>query len=158
MANEPGALVRSFEGDGRNVTTSSNGARAHALHQAHLERLHRRFYTVKPGVWCLVGNGLSNQTFIEAPEGIIAIDTGECVEEMRAALKELRAVTDKPVVAVMYTHFHYVGGIVRQVYVHRPVVILVQVFVAGISVHTMPSSLSVVHSGPAAFARSMAGV
>jgi alkyl sulfatase BDS1-like metallo-beta-lactamase superfamily hydrolase len=110
VANEPGALVRSFEADDRNVTTSSNGARAHVLHQAHLERLHRRFYTVKPGVWCLVGNGLSNQTFIEAPEGIIAIDTGECVEEMRAALKELRAVTDKPVVAVMYTHFHYVGG------------------------------------------------
>ncbi|MEY3566660.1 MAG: hypothetical protein RLZ19_674, partial [Actinomycetota bacterium] len=58
----------------------------------------------------LVGNGLSNQTFIEAPEGVIAIDTGESVEEMRDAIAELRTVCDRPIVAVLYTHFHYVGG------------------------------------------------
>lgn len=57
-----------------------------------------------------VGNGLSNQTFIEGPEGIIAIDTGESVEEMRSARAELRKVTDRPVVAVISTHFHYVAG------------------------------------------------
>ena len=58
----------------------------------------------------MVGNGLSNQTFIDAPEGVIAIDTGESTEEMREAIAELRAVCDRPIVAVMYTHFHYVGG------------------------------------------------
>jgi alkyl sulfatase BDS1-like metallo-beta-lactamase superfamily hydrolase len=57
-----------------------------------------------------VGNGLANQTFVEAPDGIIAIDTGESVEEMSSALAELRAVTDRPIAAVMYTHFHYVAG------------------------------------------------
>jgi len=67
-------------------------------------------YTVRPGVHTLVGNGLSNQTFIEAPAGVIAIDTGESVEEMRDAIVELRTVCDQPIVAVLYTHFHYVGG------------------------------------------------
>ncbi len=38
-----------------------------------------------------MGNGLSDQTFIEGPEGIIAIDTGEPVEEMAAALLAQRS-------------------------------------------------------------------
>lgn len=58
----------------------------------------------------MVGNGLSNQTFVEGPGGLIAIDTGECVEEMAAALAAVRTRTSAPVVAVIYTHFHYVAG------------------------------------------------
>ena len=104
------ATIRSFESSGGHVVTTPTGARAHAQLVGHAEHLQRRFFTIRPGVWCLVGNGLSNQTFIEGPEGIIAIDTGECVEEMRSALKELRAVTSRPIVAVIYTHFHYVNG------------------------------------------------
>ncbi len=50
-----------------------------------------------------MGNRLPDQTFIEGPEGIIAIDTGESVEEMDAALSELRPRTDTPAVAVIYT-------------------------------------------------------
>ena len=76
----------------------------------HTERLNRKLHTVRDGVWCLVGNGLSNQTFIEGPLGLIAIDTGESVEEMQEALDEIRKVTNTPIVAVMYTHFHYASG------------------------------------------------
>lgn len=76
------------------------------------ERLQPRLDHVRPGVWSLIGNGLSNQTFVEGPEGIIAIDTGECIEEMKAALDVLATVTSRPVVAVVYTHFHYVAGTV----------------------------------------------
>ncbi|MBI4932418.1 MAG: MBL fold metallo-hydrolase [Actinobacteria bacterium] len=101
---------RSFEPDGAHTVTAPGGQIAHAAHVAQSERLARRLYEVMPGVWTLVGNGLSNQTFVDAPEGIIAIDTGESVEEMASALGELRAVTDRPIVAVLYTHFHYVNG------------------------------------------------
>ena len=101
---------RSFEPNGDLSVTLANGQVAHRDHIAQSQRLERKFYTVSPGVWCLVGNGLSNQTFVDAPDGIIAIDTGESIEEMRAAIKELRAVTTRPIVAVLYTHFHYVGG------------------------------------------------
>ena len=101
---------RSFEPDGALSVTLATGQIAHRDHIAQSQRLERKFYTISPGVWCLVGNGLSNQTFVEAPDGIIAIDTGESIEEMRAAIKELRAVTTRPIVAVLYTHFHYVGG------------------------------------------------
>ncbi len=102
--------TRSFEPTAAHTVTLPGGQIAHEAHAAHSAVLERRFSEVRPGVWSLVGNGLSNQSFIEGPDGIIAIDTGESIEEMRAALAELRAVTDRPVVAVLYTHFHYVGG------------------------------------------------
>lgn len=76
----------------------------------HTERFTPKLWAVADGVWCFVGNGLSNQTFIEGPEGIIVIDTGESNEEMRSALSELRRVTTTPIAAVIYTHFHYVAG------------------------------------------------
>jgi alkyl sulfatase BDS1-like metallo-beta-lactamase superfamily hydrolase len=110
MTSSPKKPSRSFEPDGDLSVTLTTGQIAHRDHIAHSQRLERKFYTLCPGVWCLVGNGLSNQTFVDAPDGIIAIDTGESIEEMRAAIKELRAVTTRPIVAVLYTHFHYVGG------------------------------------------------
>jgi alkyl sulfatase BDS1-like metallo-beta-lactamase superfamily hydrolase len=101
---------KSFEPNARLTETLPTGQAAHRDHIAHSKVLAKSFYQVAPGVWTFVGNGLSNQTFIDAPDGIIAIDTGESVEEMRNALTELEKHTSRPVVAVLYTHFHYVGG------------------------------------------------
>ena len=105
-----GGDMRSFDTDPTQVVTAERGQRVHRSALEHTERLARRLYEVRPGVWNLVGNGLSNQTFIDAPEGIIAIDTGESNEEMRSALADLRQVTDRPIAAVIYSHFHYVNG------------------------------------------------
>jgi alkyl sulfatase BDS1-like metallo-beta-lactamase superfamily hydrolase len=102
--------TRSFDHSDRNVVRSPNGARVHRDHLAQNEVIRREFYEVCAGSWCFVGNGLSNQTFVEAPEGIIAFDTGESTQEMALALAELRKRTDRPVAAVVYTHFHYVEG------------------------------------------------
>jgi alkyl sulfatase BDS1-like metallo-beta-lactamase superfamily hydrolase len=105
MAAQP-----SFASNDDLVMTESAGQRAHRNHIAQSSLLAHQLHTVRPGVWCLVGNGLSNQTFIDAPQGIIAIDTGESNQEMAAAIRMLRTVTDRPIAAVMYTHFHYVTG------------------------------------------------
>jgi alkyl sulfatase BDS1-like metallo-beta-lactamase superfamily hydrolase len=93
-----------------NTTTGPKGQLAHPDALSHSERLVKKLYSIGERAWCLVGNGLSNQTFIEGPEGLIVIDTGECIEEMSAALAELRKVTDTPVAACIYSHFHYVNG------------------------------------------------
>ena len=90
--------------------TGPAGQKAHPDAIAHTQRLEPKLYKVGEHAWSLVGNGLSNQNFVAGPDGIIAIDTGESVEEMRDALKALRTQTDKPIVACIYTHFHYVGG------------------------------------------------
>ena len=102
--------ARSFEPNADNTVTTETGHVAHRDLVNHSRRLVKNFYKVGQHVWCLVGNGLSNQTFIDAPDGVIAIDTGESNEEMRAAIAELRFHTKKPIVAVLYTHFHYVAG------------------------------------------------
>lgn len=101
---------QSFEPDEHRTITGPAGQIAHESLIGHTTRLERRLWDVGDGVWCLVGNGLSNQTFVEGPEGIIAIDTGECREEMAAAIGALRSVSDRPIVAVVYTHFHYANG------------------------------------------------
>lgn len=100
----------SFHHDDSVVGTAANGARGHVDLIAHTERLERQLWTVGEDVWCFVGNGLSNQTFVRGPEGLIAIDSGECVEEMRAAITAVRNVCSDPIVAAIYTHFHYVHG------------------------------------------------
>ena len=102
--------TRGLLDDDSTTATDLHGQVAHRSLIEHSARLARTLHQVTEGVWCLVGNGLSNQTFITAPDGIIAIDTGESIEEMRDALIELRTVSDAPVVAVIYTHFHYVSG------------------------------------------------
>lgn len=103
-------IPASFSDDPSVVATGPAGQLAHRATFEHMERLQEQFYEVADGVWCMVGNGLSNQTFVLGPEGLIAIDTGESVEEMAAALAAVRAHTDAPVAAVIYTHFHYCNG------------------------------------------------
>ncbi len=103
-------MTRSFDNTNINVVTTPGGQRVHKGHAAQSEVIKARFDEVRKGVWNLVGNGLSNQTFIEAPEGVIAIDSGESIEEMREALRRLREMTTSPIAAVIYTHFHYVEG------------------------------------------------
>jgi alkyl sulfatase BDS1-like metallo-beta-lactamase superfamily hydrolase len=102
--------ARSFEPNDHLTITLPGGQRAHRDHVSQSDRVAKTFYEVRPGVWNFVGNGFSNQSFVEAPDGIIAIDSGESVEEMREAIHELRRHTSKPIVAALYTHFHYVAG------------------------------------------------
>lgn len=102
--------VRSFDTDPRNTAVLPSGQRVHRDHLAQNEVIRAQFERPRAGVWTVIGNGLSNQTFIRAPAGIIAIDTGESIEEMAAALRQLREVSDAPIAAVLYTHFHYVEG------------------------------------------------
>ena len=63
----------SFSTDDDVVVDGPDGQRVHRDLLAHTERLERKLWTVRPGVWCLVGNGLSNQTFIEAPDGLTVV-------------------------------------------------------------------------------------
>jgi len=92
------------------VAAAADGQLGHRDHIAHTDQFERAVHSVREGVWSVVGNGLSNQNFVEGPEGLIAIDTGESRQEMQWALDAVRAHTNAPVVAVIYSHSHYVGG------------------------------------------------
>ena len=100
----------SFHDDDSPTVTTPNGAVACREMVEHTARFERHLWSVTDGVWCMVGNGLSNQTFVEGPGGLIVIDTGESVQEMGAALEAVREHTEAPIAGVIYSHFHYVGG------------------------------------------------
>ncbi len=110
QAAQPNPFPDSFDLDDTNVVVGPRGQIAHQSTIDHTERLERRVWQPRPGVWSVVGNGLSNQNFVEGPDGLICIDSGESNQEMAWALRAVREHTDAPVVGVIYTHFHYVGG------------------------------------------------
>jgi alkyl sulfatase BDS1-like metallo-beta-lactamase superfamily hydrolase len=72
-------------------------------------------YEVVPGIYQVRGFDLSNITFVEADTGIIVIDPLVSTEVAAAALSLYRAHrgSDRPVVAVIYTHSHvdHFGGV-----------------------------------------------
>ena len=65
---------------------------------------------VREGVHTIVGYSLSNYTFIEGDTGLIVFDVGNNVGMGRETLAMIREVTDKPVVAIIYSHHHYTAG------------------------------------------------
>ena len=59
-----------------------------------------------------VGFGISNSILLEAPDGLIVVDTTEGMASMEAIWSEFRKISDKPVKGVIYTHSHrdHMGG------------------------------------------------
>jgi alkyl sulfatase BDS1-like metallo-beta-lactamase superfamily hydrolase len=103
-------IPASFSTDPSVVATGPQGQRGHRETIDHTAQFERTVHRVRDGVWSVVGNGLSNQNFVEGPDGLIVIDTGESTQELQWSLDALRAETPAPVAAVIYTHSHYVGG------------------------------------------------
>jgi len=79
----------------------------------HTKHFAQKVYQVAGNVYSAVGWQLGNVAMIEAPEGLIIIDTGESVSESRKIMAEFRKISDKPVKAVVYTHFHpdHINGV-----------------------------------------------
>ena len=74
-----------------------------ARHTAHFEK---KIYRVTDKVYSAVGYSLGNSLMIEGDAGVVIVDTVSSVESARQIREEFRKITTKPVVAVIYTHFH----------------------------------------------------
>lgn len=95
------------------LTTLASGAVTNADAQQRLRRtsyLEPTADRVAPGVTCFGGDGFLNLTLIEGEDGLIVYDTGEVLEDGERFLSQIRAISDKPIVAVIYSHSHYVAG------------------------------------------------
>ncbi len=92
------------------VATGPLGERAHRSLIDHTRTFEKRLCRVTDRVFCVVGCGLANSTMVVGDGGAIVVDTGDGLEEAREHLEAFRTVTDAPVRAVIYSHFHYVDG------------------------------------------------
>jgi alkyl sulfatase BDS1-like metallo-beta-lactamase superfamily hydrolase len=95
------------------LTTLANGAVTNAEAQ---EKLARTSYLepvadeIAPGVTVFGGDSFVNTTLIEGPEGLVVYDTGEVLADGELLLRRIRARSAAPIVAVIYSHSHYVQG------------------------------------------------
>ncbi|MFP6626553.1 MAG: alkyl sulfatase dimerization domain-containing protein [Deltaproteobacteria bacterium] len=72
----------------------------------HSKEFERRIYEVTDGVHVAVGYAMANSILIEGEDGVIIVDTTESLQSGREVREAFRTLTDKPVVAVIYTHNH----------------------------------------------------
>lgn len=73
----------------------------------------KKIYRIGENAYSAVGFGLGNSAMIEGDDGIVIFDTGREVETAREVLQQYRKITDKPIRAVIYSHFHmdHTGGV-----------------------------------------------
>ncbi|MEG0393037.1 alkyl sulfatase dimerization domain-containing protein [Anaerorhabdus sp.] len=72
----------------------------------HSKVMEQKIYQVAGNVYSAVGFGLQNPLMIEGDDGIIIVDPGESLESSIHIHNEFRKITNKPVKAVIITHFH----------------------------------------------------
>jgi len=73
----------------------------------HSDEFRQEVIEVTEGVHVAVGFGLANSILIEAPEGVIIVDTMESALAAKQVKSEFDKLTNKPVAAIIYTHNHY---------------------------------------------------
>ncbi len=73
---------------------------------AHTEEFRKEIIEITDGVWHAVGYGLANSTLIEGEDGVIIVDVMESVQTAEAVWADFQKLTDKPIVALIYTHNH----------------------------------------------------
>jgi alkyl sulfatase BDS1-like metallo-beta-lactamase superfamily hydrolase len=73
----------------------------------------KKVYKLGRNAYCAVGFGLGNSAMIEGEDGVIIFDTSREVETGREIYRAFREITDKPIKAVIYSHFHmdHTGGV-----------------------------------------------
>ncbi|WP_295894474.1 alkyl sulfatase dimerization domain-containing protein [uncultured Vibrio sp.] len=68
-------------------------------------------YEVMPGVWSLTGLGMDNVNVVETKSGIVVFDGGLSRAYAKKAMSLLpEHIANKPVVGLIYTHWHYILG------------------------------------------------
>lgn len=85
---------------------SGGPSAAHPDLTAHSAEFKPEVIEVTDGVHVAVGFGLANSVLLEGRDGVVIVDAMESVEAARPVKAAFEAITDKPVKAIIYTHFH----------------------------------------------------
>ncbi len=74
--------------------------------KAHSAEFKKEIIKVTDGVWVAVGYGLANSILLEGDTGVIIVDTLESAEAARPVKEAFNKISEKPVKAIIYTHYH----------------------------------------------------
>ena len=87
-------------------TVYAQDTSAELLLREHSNEFRQEIIEITDGVYMASGYGASNSAMIVGESGLIIIDTKESKSAARAVLEEFRAISDKPIKAIIYTHGH----------------------------------------------------
>jgi alkyl sulfatase BDS1-like metallo-beta-lactamase superfamily hydrolase len=103
--------------NGKNLAFTADHANIPAAMTNHAKRMGQKIYRVADRVYSAVGYGLANIIFIEGDDGLIVVDTAECLEAAELARNDfylaVPGAAKKPIRAVVYTHNHsdHIAGV-----------------------------------------------
>ncbi len=104
------AMNTSLSVDDNNVVSATGAVVAESLNNKD-QQYTDGAYEVKPGVWSITGLGMDNVNVIETENGIVVFDGGMNRKYAKKAISLLpEEVAVKPVVGLIYTHWHYIIG------------------------------------------------
>lgn len=72
----------------------------------HTDIFKKRVEKVGDNIYVAIGYGLANSMMIEGDDGVIIIDCMESLESGADVKKAFDSITNKPVKAIVYTHYH----------------------------------------------------
>jgi len=81
--------------------------------RAHGAIFEQKICKVGDNVYSAVGWSICNTIMVVGSQGVVIVDTGTDIQSAREVAAEFRKITDKPVVAVIYTCFHsdHINGV-----------------------------------------------
>ena len=82
------------------------------LSQEHSYEFRKEVIEVTEDIYVGVGYGLANSIMIETEKNLIIVDTLGSVETATELIKDFRKISEKPIIAIIYTHNHldHLGG------------------------------------------------
>lgn len=94
------------------VDASAQDSEATRLLKARSAEFDEAVIEVAEGVYTAVGYSVSTSTMIEGEDGVIIVDTTIDIAGAERVYEAFRKITDKPIVAIIYTHAHgdHIGG------------------------------------------------
>ena len=103
--------VLSKTGDSLAFTEESD--HVHPILTKHGRKMDQAIIKVDDNVYLGYGFGLDTPVMIEGDDGIIIVDPGESVQMAESVKNQFRAITDKPVKAIIYSHNHidHISGV-----------------------------------------------
>jgi alkyl sulfatase BDS1-like metallo-beta-lactamase superfamily hydrolase len=102
-----------FYQSGPNLAYDKPAPTVHPKLTEHSQKMVPGVYQVADRVYLAYGYALTSPAMIVGDDGVIIVDPPEDVNKGRLTLKELRKYSDKPVKAVIYSHWHidHFGGV-----------------------------------------------
>ena len=82
------------------------------MSQEHSYEFRKEVIEVTEDIYVGVGYGLANSIMIETEKNLIIVDTLGSVETATELIKDFRKISEKPIIAIIYTHNHldHLGG------------------------------------------------